>query len=243
MFQARAAGPVCESRARRASGLNGRRATEVVMFGLLPKNLEFFDCFERAAGTAVKAAEMLVEFAKLPHPRVHDLVNGIIQTETACDHVTHETLDRLEQTYITPIDRDDIYRLITGIDNVVDTIDAAAQRMMYYKVQEISTEFQNQCDVLVKATRLMKDAVAALRGIKDRRVRSEVRIEQLIIAVHEAEEQGDSIHHRFLGQLFEMGLDPFQVMKWKELHELIEQAIDYCDDVACMVHSIVLKNV
>ena len=212
------------------------------MFGLLPKNLEFFDCFEKAAEKSVRSAELLSAFAKEPRKN-RQLAEAIHEVEHDCDKITHETLDRLEQTYITPIDRDDIYRLITGIDNVVDTIDAAAQRLMYYKIQDISPEFQDQCDVLVKAASLMKDAVAALRGIKDRRVRSEVRIEQLIIAVHEAEERGDSIHHRFLGQLFEMGLDPFQVMKWKELHELIEQAIDYCDDVACMVHSIVLKNV
>ena len=69
-----------------------------------------------------------------------------------------------------------------------------------------------------------------------------VRIEHLIIAVHEAEEEGDTIHHRFLGELFECGLDAFQVIKWKELYELVEQAIDYCDDVANIIHGIVLKN-
>jgi uncharacterized protein Yka (UPF0111/DUF47 family) len=67
-------------------------------------------------------------------------------------------------------------------------------------------------------------------------------LENLIIAVHTAEEEGDTIHNKFLGEVFEQGLDPFQVIKWKELHELVEQAIDYCDEVACMMHGIILKN-
>jgi uncharacterized protein Yka (UPF0111/DUF47 family) len=79
--------------------------------------------------------------------------------------------------------------------------------------------------------------------MKDRGRKAGISIDKLLIAVHEAEEEGDRIHHKFLGELFESGLDPFQVIKWKELYELVEQAIDYCDDVACMVHGIMLKNV
>lgn len=214
------------------------------MFGLLPKNLEFFECFERAANLAVKTAKMQAEFSKLSFPRNYDLVNSIIETERECDLVTHETLDRLEQTYITPIDRDDIYRLIKGIDNVVDTIDAMAQRMMYYKIDDIRRDFQDQCDVLVKACSQMAEAVSALRTMNERGKKAGgQRLDELLIKVHEAEEEGDRIHHRFLAQLFESGLDPFQVIKWKELYEFAEQAIDYCDDVACIIHSILLKNV
>ncbi|HND50799.1 MAG TPA: DUF47 family protein [Pirellulaceae bacterium] len=214
------------------------------MFGLLPKNLEFFDHFEQAAQLAVKSAKMMAEFSKLPAPRTNELVNRIVETEHECDKVTHNTLDRLEQTYITPIDRDDIYRLITGLDNVVDMIDAVAQRMMYYKIDQVTDEFQNQCDVLVKACQLMLDAVSALKELRGGKSKANgPQLDKLLIAVHEAEEEGDSIHHRFLGRLFDCGLDPFQVIKWKELYELVEKAIDYCDDVACLIHSIVLKNV
>jgi predicted phosphate transport protein (TIGR00153 family) len=213
------------------------------MFGLLPKNLEFFDCFEKAAEKSVRSAELLSAFAKEPRKN-RLLAEAIHEVEHDCDKITHETLDRLEQTYITPIDRDDIYRMITGIDNVVDTIDAVAQRVMCYKIEEATNDFKDQCDVLVRACRTLRDAVHGLRSIADRKMRkTETSLDQLIIAVHQAEEEGDRIHHHFLGQLFESGLDAYQVIKWKELYELVEQAIDYCDDAACLIHSILLKNV
>ncbi|MFO0870101.1 MAG: DUF47 family protein [Pirellulales bacterium] len=213
------------------------------MFGLLPKNLEFFDCFERAAERAVRSAELLLAFAREPR-RNQEMAEAIFEVEHECDKITHETLDRLEQTYITPIDRDDIYKMITGIDNVVDTIDAVAQRMLCYKIEAATNDFVNQCEVLVKACSTLRDAVHGLRSVADRKLRkSETSLDRLIIAVHQAEEEGDRIHHRFLGQLFESGFDAFQVIKWKELYELAEQAIDYCDDNACLIHSILLKNV
>ena len=213
------------------------------MFGLLPKNLEFFDCFESSAQNAVHCAELLLSLAKSGEVGNFDRMAAITEAEHTGDRITHETLDRLEQTYITPIDRDDIHRLITRIDDVVDMTEAVAQRMMCYKITSISEAFKNQCDVLVKATRLMSAAVVGLRHIKDRGKKAGINIDQLIIAVHTAEEEADSTHHKFLGELFESGLDPFQVIKWKELHELVEQAIDFCDDVACMIHGIMLKNV
>lgn len=213
------------------------------MFGLLPKNLEFFDCFERSAENAVHCAELLSDLAKSGEVGNFDRLGAITEAEHVGDKITHETLERLEQTYITPIDRDDIHRLITRIDDVVDAAEAVGQRMMYYKITSISAAFKNQCEVLVKATRLMGAAVAGLRHMKDRGKKAGIDIDQLIIAVHTAEEEADSTHHKFLGELFESGLDPFQVIKWKELHELVEDAIDYCDDVACMIRGIMLKNV
>lgn len=224
-------------------GTSFHGATDSLMFGLLPKNLEFFDCFDRSAENALHCAELLANLAKTGEVNNFDRVAAITEAEHVGDRITHETLDRLERTYITPIDRDDIHRLITRIDDVVDTTEAVAQRMMYYKITSIQEGFQNQCQVLVKATRSMVHAVKCLPHMKDRGKKAGISIANLLIAVHEAEEEGDSIHHKFLGELFESGLDPFQVIKWKELYELVEQAIDYCDDVACMVHGIMLKNV
>lgn len=213
------------------------------MFGLLPQNLEFFDCFDRSAENALHCAELLADLAKTGEVGNFDRLGAITEAEHTGDKITHETLERLELTYITPIDRDDIHRLITRIDDVVDTAEAVAQRMMYYKITSIQDGFRNQCDVLVKAARSMLHAVKGLRHMKDRGKKAGISIDKLIIAVHEAEEEADSIHHKFLGELFESGLDAFQVIKWKELYELVEQAIDYCDDVACMIRGIMLKNV
>jgi predicted phosphate transport protein (TIGR00153 family) len=214
------------------------------MFGLLPKNLEFYDCFDRAVDNAVRAAELLLECVKSTNGRRHELVSEIMDAEHTGDRVTHETLDRLEQTYITPIDREDIHSLITRIDDVVDMIDAVAQRTMFYKIELVRAEFVSQCAVLAKACRLMADAVHAVRHMKDRRQsKSGSSLDDLMIAVHEAEEEGDTIHHQILAELFECGMDAMQVIKWKELHHLVEEAIDYCDDVAIVVHRIVLKNI
>lgn len=214
------------------------------MFGLLPKNLEFFDCFEEAAVNALHCAELLADFVRQGNYKDHERVAAISEVEHKGDQITHRTLDRLEQTYITPIDRDDIYRLITRIDDVVDSMEAVAQRMLYYKIEQINESFPDQCVVLVRAVRSMVAAVAGLRHMKERgKHKGGSSLEDLIIAVHAAEEEGDTIHHKFLARLFESGLDAFQIMKWKELHELVEGAIDYCDDVACLLHGIVLKNV
>src|SRR6202451_2582464 len=139
------------------------------MFQLLPKNLEFYDCFDRAVQNAMRSSELLLESAKATNGRRHELVSQIMDAEHIGDRVTHETLDRLEQTYITPIDREDIYDLVTRIDDVVDMIDAVAQRMMFYKIESVRQEFINQCSVLVKAWRLMADAVAGVRHLNARR--------------------------------------------------------------------------
>ena len=155
---------------------------------------------------------MLADYVEHGNYADFQRVAAITEAEHAGDKITHDTLDRLERTYITPIDRDDIHRLSTRLDDVVDSIDAIAQRMMYYKITAISDRFLNQCHVLVKAVRSMGAAVAGLRHMKDRRRLKGESIEQLIIAVHTAEEEGDTIHNKFLGELFELVLDPFQVI-------------------------------
>ncbi len=212
------------------------------MFGLLPRNLEFFDCFDKAAANALRTAELLAEFSAADGDDRLELVGAIKEKEHVGDTLTHETLDRLQRTYLTPIDRDDIYALTKAIDDIVDDIDAVAQRIMFYKIRAITRSFQSQCDVLVKATRLMADAVAALRNLKKSKRSSGPQIEELIIAVHEAENEGDDIHHRFLGELFDCGFDAFDVIKWKELYEIVESAIDCCEDVANIVHGIAIKT-
>lgn len=116
-------------------------------------------------------------------------------------------------------------------------IDAAGQRMMIYKIGAVRQDFVDQCRGLLKASRLMADSVSGLRHLDSRKP-----LAHLVIAVHAAEEEGDD-SSPFLAELFECGLDVFQVIKWKELYQFVEQAIDYCDDVACVVRRIELKNV
>jgi predicted phosphate transport protein (TIGR00153 family) len=209
------------------------------MFSFLPKNFDFFDDFERAAANVVHSARVLSELATSDVGIRDQLVSEIERSEHEGDRITSETLKRLEQTYITPIDREDIQALAERIDDVVDMIDAASQRLSIYKIDAVRPDFAEQCGVLLKASQLMADSVGGLRHLSAH----QQQLSTLVIAVHAAEEEGDAIHHHFLAELFECGLDVFQVIKWKELYQFVEQAIDYCDDVACVVRRIELKNV
>jgi uncharacterized protein len=214
-----------------------------LMFGLLPRNLEFFDCFNKGAQNALRAAELLVEFTEATGDRRLELVGAIKEKEHIGDKLTHETLDRLQKTYLTPIDGEDIHALTKELDDIVDEIDDAAQRMMIYRIGDMLPGFKTQCQILLKAVGAAADTVAGLRNLKKGRINGHsASIERSIIAVHDAENEGDEIYHQYLGELFESGLGPFDVIKWKEIYEIVEGAIDCCEDVANTVHGIVIKN-
>ena len=214
-----------------------------MLFGLLPQNLEFFDGFNQAAKNAHRTAELLVEMSTSEGVRRQELTGAIKENEHHGDRLTHETLDRLQKTYLTPIDREDIHALTIELDDIVDFIDAVAQRLLLYKIGTITPDFQQQCEVLVKATALVVEAVGQLRDLTGRKPKGfESQIEKTIIAIHEAENEGDDVHHRVLAALFEGEFDAFEVIKWKELYETVEQAIDCCEDLANIIHGIVLKN-
>ena len=155
------------------------------MFGLLPRNLEFFDLFEQAAANALGAAEVLAELSVSDPRRHRDLIESIKEREHIGDKLTHDTLDRLQTTYLTPIDREDIYGLSKLIDDFVDRIHGVAQRLATYRLGVLTEGFREQCRILVEAARLTSGAVARLRHLKSRRARlNGPTIEELIIAIH-----------------------------------------------------------
>ncbi len=213
------------------------------MFRLLPNYLDYCDAFERAAQNAVRSAELLADLACSADLITSELVTAIIQAEHDGDELARETFARLARSNFSPADRGDVYDLVSRIDDVVDDIDAVGRRMIFYKVAQSEDEFVRQCAVLVKASRLASDAVLCIRHIEDRKsAKLAMSVDRLVIVTHHAEEEGDAIHHRALTQLFDGRLDAFDVIKWKELYELVERAIDRCDDVACVAHRIVAKN-
>jgi uncharacterized protein len=213
------------------------------VFRLQPKYVDYCDAFDRAAQNAVHSAALLADLANEGEHRNNELVTAIIEAEHEGDQITRETLDRLARSNFAPTDREDIYDLVSRIDDVVDVIEAVGQRMIFYKIARVEDDFLSQCAVLVKASRLMAGAVSRLRHIEDRKpLKVAASIDELMIIVHQAEQEGDTIHHQVLAQLFDGRLDVLQVIKWKELYALVEQAIDLCDDVTCVVHRIVAKN-
>ena len=206
------------------------------MINLLPKDTVFFDLFERLAIHAISCAEHLRTLAR-NFPDIENEVMRIRHDEHLADDLTHKALERLDQTFITPFDREDIHTLVNGMDDIIDTIDALAKRFKIYHVDAMPALFKRQTDVLVQATVALSDAVHRLR--KSRKL-SELK--DALIEIHRLESVGDDQNYAAISQLFEGGTPPLDVMKWTKLFDYIEEAIDGCEDVGNTLERIVLKN-
>jgi uncharacterized protein len=206
------------------------------MINLLPRDTAFFDMFEGLARLSIESAEHLRTLAR-SFPDVAVGIQKIRDSEHDADEVAHRALERLDSTFITPFDREDIHELVGGLDDVVDTVDALAKRFTLYHVKEMESAFVKQCDVLVQATVAMSDAVHMLR--KSRKLSE---LSKHLIEIHRLENVGDDNHHAAVSRLFEGQTPALEVMKWKELYDLLEAAIDCCEDVGNTVERLVLKN-
>ena len=206
------------------------------MFNLLPKDTVFFDLFEGLSRHAVTSAEHLRQMIR-SFPNVEAHLQRIREEEHAADELAHTALDRLDRTFITPFDREDIHELIGGLDDIIDGIDAVAKRFPLFHVKNIEPTFAMQTDVLVQATTAVSEAVHRLR--KSRKLSE---LSDKLIEIHHKESVGDDNHHAALSRLFGGGVDALEVMKWKELYDYIEDAIDGCEDVGNTLERIVLKN-
>jgi uncharacterized protein len=206
------------------------------MFNLLPKDTVFFDLFEGLARHAISCAEHLRQLAK-QFPTVENEIQRIRQEEHQADDLTHKALERLDQTFITPFDREDIHELVNGMDDIIDTIDALAKRFPIYHIDTMPPEFRQQADVLVQACIAMSDAVHRLR-----KTRKLSELKDVLIEIHRLESVGDDVNHAAISKLFSGETAPLEVMKWKELYDYIEEAIDGCEDVGNTLERIVLKN-
>ena len=206
------------------------------MFNLLPKDTVFFDLFERLAKHAVASAEHLRTMAR-NFPNFTDELQHIRDEEHAADELAHTALERLDRTFITPFDREDIHELVGGLDDIIDAVDALAKRIPLYHVKSIEPAFLVQLDVLIRAAAAVSDAVHRLR-----KARKLSELKDKLIEIHHMESVGDDNHHAALSELYRNGHDALHVMKWKEFYEMIEDAIDGCEDVGNTLERIVLKN-
>ena len=206
------------------------------MFSLIPMEMIFFDLFEEAAKNAHLGAlallDLLEDFRNVP-----EKVKKIKDIEHAGDKITHTTIEKLNQTFITPIDREDIHRLISRIDDILDMIDTAVNRMYLYKIDKPTEDAKALAKVLVKATKIIIDLLPKMRNLK-----LSSSLLQDCIEIHTQENEGDRIEQHALASLFENGHDPIFVIKWKDIYEELESATDRCEDVANVIEGIVLKN-
>lgn len=207
-----------------------------LMFNFLPKDTTFFDLFEGLAAHVVESARQLNRLGK-EFPRIDGPLELIRKAEHEADDLAHTLLDRLDRTFITPFDREDIHTLVNELDNIVDAVDALGKRIPLFHVKTIPGGFMSQTEVLIAATEYVRGAVTKLR-----RTRKLSELSHDLIAIHHQESIGDDNHHAAMSDLFSGSTEPLEVMRWKELYDYIEDAIDGCEDVGNTLERIVLKN-
>ena len=203
------------------------------MFRLLPRDENFFDLFEQQAGHIVSASRVLEELT-LDYPSAQAKVQQIRDLEHAGDAVTHEVVRRLNTTFVTPIDREDIYALASRLDDVLDLIDAVADRLLIYKIKNPTDGCLAMAKIIVKTTEETDRAVRCLRTLSPLYQKHSIEVNRL-------ENEADRLLRDELAALFEGGTDAIEVIKWKELYETMEAVTDRCEDVLNVIEGITLK--
>ncbi len=203
---------------------------------LLPREVGFFDFFEQHAGLIIKACEAFLE---LTHAEIADhdaLAARIKEIENQADTVTHQCMEALNKTFVTPIDRGDIHALIKRMDDVVDSIDATAARISMYGVEEIREEAKKSAELLLNAGHDIEAVIQGLRHLKHTE-----QLQQKLIAIHQWENDGDAILRAALTRLFREEKDAILVIKWKEIFERLEKATDRCEEIAHIIEGILIE--
>ncbi len=205
------------------------------MFSLMPREYVFFDLFEKSALNVKAAAEALSE---LLHnwERVEEKVKAIKDIEHAGDNITHQIFDRLNKTFITPLDREDIHNIASRLDDIVDLIDTTANRLLLYEVDSPTEGSKALAECLVAATGAVVDAIGKLRNLRDPE-----GVLRLCIVIHTHENTGDRLVQKALAKLFH-STNPIDIIKWKDIYQDLETATDRCEDVANVLESVVIKN-
>ncbi|MGQ0701542.1 MAG: DUF47 domain-containing protein [Gemmatimonadales bacterium] len=206
------------------------------MVRLLPRDKRFFDLFTKVATLNVEAAQALRDLFTNPVERRSHLVDAIKRLEHEADGITHELVTRLDKSFITPLDREDIHLLASRLDDVLDRIDATARRVAIFRAEAAPPGAAILADVIYRATDQLLNAVKVLEN-----GRAGVVI-KACIEVKRLEEEGDSAYAEWLGRLFDEEKDPIVLMKWKEIYDTLEKTLDQAEDVANVLESIAIKH-
>jgi predicted phosphate transport protein (TIGR00153 family) len=200
---------------------------------LAPRDREFFDLFEEAGGNILRAAGLLEEMLRA-FPERNELARDILICEQDGDRVTHDIIQRLNQTFVTPIDREDIYELASALDDVVDYTEEVSDYLGLYRIEAPMVQSQELARVLHACARQIAEAMPRLRGFKD--------ISHYTVEINRLENDGDRIVREAIASLFDNGIDPMVVIRWKDIFERLEEAIDATEHVANILQGIVIKN-
>jgi predicted phosphate transport protein (TIGR00153 family) len=199
----------------------------------VPREERFFDLFVDDAQNVLTAARMLVEFFGSYDQRER-IASQLIDLEHKGDGIAHDIGNRLESTFVTPFDREDIHQLITRLDDVLDFIEEVADTCILYKIPEPTPTAAEQAEIIVQQCEELLRALQKLKGFKN--------VAPHWIEVHRLENEGDRIVRRAIADLFTNGTDPVQLIKWKDVYSILEDTIDACEDVANVIERIVVKH-
>jgi predicted phosphate transport protein (TIGR00153 family) len=206
----------------------------VARLTLIPQKREFFELYNRAAENIGTIADRLVDLLDRFPDGADDLVREVKELEHEGDRLTHELVDLLNRTFVTPFDRDDMYRLAGALDDICDHIDEAAGRIVSYGVVEIREQARGQAQVIRHAAVKLAEAIGGLVGFKESK--------RELIELRELEDEGDRLAHDGVSSLFSGDHDPLTVIRWKDIHEGLEEAVDACENAADVLEAILVKN-
>ena len=202
-------------------------------FRLIPREEKFYGDFQALADELQRGAVLLEEMLAGDEP-VWDKAEEILEIEHKCDFLTHDIISRLNRTFVTPIDREDIHELAKSLDDVMDAIDAAATLVKLYKLKHIRFGARELAGTITTSTRQIRLALDALERKKG--------VTTHAVEINRLENEADRIHQDAVRQLFEDEKDPIVVMKWKETLDFLEHATDRCEDVANVLEGVVVKH-
>jgi uncharacterized protein len=198
-----------------------------------PRDRVYFELFEEAGQNVVQASELLDRLLS-NYPDNKELAREILDCEHEGDRITHDIIDRLNHTFVTPIDREDILALASALDDIVDFTEEVADYLGLYKIEAPMDQAIRLARVLKDSCRQIADAIPRLRGFRD--------ISHYTVEINRLENEGDRITREAVASLFDGGIDPMVVIRWKDLFERLEAAIDAAEHVANILEGIVIKN-
>ncbi len=202
-------------------------------FRLIPREARFFDDFV-AMAEQIRLGAMMLEDMLAPERPIWDKADQIKEVEHKCDFITHEIIQRLHRTFVTPLDREDIHNLARSLDDVMDAIDASASVVRLYSIELVRAEARELARI-IKAS--ADEMVKALKALERRNGVAEPAVE-----INRLENEADRIHQTAVRRLFQEERDPIEIMKWKEIFDFLEESTDRCEDVANVVEGIVVKH-
>ena len=206
------------------------------MFKLIPREESFFDLLSASAKNALASARLLRDLVE-DYRDVPGRLQKLTDAEHAGDHVTHQILEKLNKTFVTPLDREDIHALTIDLDDIVDSIELVADRLLLYQIERPTELMISMVRLLERCCEQIDQAVPLLRHSK--------RLREILphsIEINRLENEADKLNRAALSSLFENPQDVLYVIKWKEVYDTLEQAIDTTENVADLLHGIVIKN-